>query len=88
MKNLKLELKVVDFHGTHFEDNCDCAISKAIKRQLKAEEVCECVDNVTVDGKRFTHEFYGCDEFKEDRLKSESLLNDETVRIINLIKLS
>lgn len=88
MKNtIELELKAVDFKDTDFYSSCDCAISKAVKRQLNITDVDEGVFDVKIERVQYYHEVYSSIEFKTDMYKATvNNFDNTTIRTITLTK--
>lgn len=93
MKDLiVLELKVQDFINTSYLDSCDCAIAKAIKRQLNVTTVVEEVDRVSimVNNKQiyYKHSDYSYDHYKIDKQTAMLLKKDSLNTVIAMIELT
>lgn len=86
-ETIELHLKAVDFKGTDFYSPCNCAISKAVKRQLDITEVKESVYHVEIENVIYNHKVYSSIEFEPDQAKATSLnFDNTTIRIITLTK--
>ncbi len=88
-KTIKLELKGIDFKDTDFMDNKDCAMSKAVKRQLNTSDVESGVKNAFINGITYSiNRNYGCYEFEldEQQAASNGYSEDEVIRTLTLTK--
>lgn len=88
MKNrIVLKLKKIDFISTEFGSTCNCAIAKAIKRQLKVKNVSEGVCSTTIEKINYSHDHYLVEDFEQDRTLAEIFKkNNQIVREIILEK--
>jgi hypothetical protein len=81
-----LELRGIDFKYTRFDNNCNCVVSKAAKRQLGAEEVIEWISGIDINDKEFRHEWYPEEVFDTDKkyARKAGFSPDITVRTLKL----
>lgn len=86
---IQLNLLAVDFKGTSFDDNNDCVIAKAVKRQLNQNYVSEHIDTVFIgeNETEYTHEYYGLRSYGADQtLVNLTTSPDQVIRTITLTK--
>lgn len=87
-----LYLKARHFKDTDYEDNCNCALAKAAKEQLKEEDISEGVGRLHIlDGntvkETYIHELYTPSEFNEDLANAKAYkFTDTVVREVILTK--
>lgn len=81
-----LQLKGVDFIQTEFEDHCNCAISKAIKRTFDNPNlhVNEGVSGCYVNNKYYNHHIYDEETFDQDRNSAVRFGEDKVIRTLIL----
>ncbi len=83
---IKLVFKAEDFKGNSYTDVSDCAITRAVKRQLKLDHVITGPYDVTINDKKFA--IIG--EFGPDKFylfKEKLTKNPDKELHINLMKL-
>ncbi len=92
-ERITLHLLPIDFKLTQFTNNFNCALAKAFKRQEGHKYVSESLDNISVrdskDGNElvtYRHDYYGNDEFNDDRKIAEAAGWDSDV-VIRTLKL-
>lgn len=81
-----LEIKAKHIIGTNFDNNCECAIAKALRDVLPGgghEFVSEGVDSVAIGRgahrRDYGHEYYGGDDFEVDQHLASTTDNPEAV---------
>lgn len=92
---MNLDLLAIDFKGTSFCDNENCAVAKAAKRLFpNAKRISELVTDLEVTYKNnkisnYDHELYVFEDYKIDKAKAKKSKSDsEIIRTIKLTKTS